>query len=138
MFWEGGTHEQISHVKLEFENFAYTTYEALLKVETFESSSLEHICRLDISVMINLLTNHFEYFINKVKRGTLICLFGYMVDNTFTPQLVGDQTRKVIEQYLDGYYNCTWWVGSAGRYSYALLYFCNPFTPVIQCIWDVM
>lgn len=107
MIREGGTFEEIEHGISEFQNFATSTYQALLKAEPFNPSSLEHICRIDISVMMNPLTKRFEYFVNEIERGHLICLFGYMVDNSFTPQLVGDQTGDVIANFLDNYYNTT-------------------------------
>jgi hypothetical protein len=104
MIREGGTIEEISKGRFEFENFAKSTYRALLKVEPFKSSSLKQICRIDIGVIMNPATNRFEYFVNEVERGHQICLFGHMTDNTFSPQLVGDQTRESIERFLDNFY----------------------------------
>jgi hypothetical protein len=105
MIRQGGTFKQIENGKLEFENFAKSTYKALIKAEPFNPSSLKQICRIDISVIMNPATDRFEYFVNEVERGHLICLFGHMTDNTFSPQLVGDQTGDLIERFLDNYYD---------------------------------
>jgi len=108
MIRQGGTFEEICEGKWELENFANSTYNGLLEAEPFNPSSLQHICRIDIGVMMNPATNHFEYFVNEVERGHLICLFGDMVDDGFIPQLVGDQTADVIKQFLDNEYDVAW------------------------------
>ena len=102
MVREGGTLKEIARGKEEFENFAKATYQALLDAEPFSPSSLQHICRIDIGVMMNPSSGLLEYFINEVERGHVISLFGCMMDNSLTPHRVGDQTSEVIERFLDG------------------------------------
>ena len=92
----GGTVRERQEAKDELRDFAERTYDALMSEQP--GSSLSFMCRLDIGVMLNQETKKFEYFVNEVERGNLICIFGMITKN---PYRFGDETREVILEYLD-------------------------------------
>ena len=98
MYRKGGTREEIEKGLAELVEFAQDTYHFL---EGYNPSSLEQMCRLNISVMINLETTHFEYFVNEVEHGPLICLFAYLHYGFYTAERAGDETREYMLKFLD-------------------------------------
>jgi hypothetical protein len=101
MYRRGGTREEIEKGLAELVKFAQDTYHSLLRIEGYNPSSLEQMCRLDISVMINPETARFEYFVNEVERGPLICLFAYLHYGFYTAERAGDETREYMLKFLD-------------------------------------
>lgn len=92
----GGTMSECQAAKKELRDFAEKTYNALMSEQP--GSSLSFMCRLDIAVMMNAATQRFEYFVNEIERGNLICIFGMI---TRSPYRFGDETREVVLKYLD-------------------------------------
>ena len=92
----GGTVKERQEAEQQLKEFAEKTFNALMSEQP--DSSLSFMCRLDIGVMMNPETHMFEYFINEVERGNLICLFGNIPNNAYR---FGDETREVILNLLD-------------------------------------
>lgn len=80
----------------ELKEFAEKTFHALTMEQP--DSSLNFMCRLDIGVMMNPATERFEYFVNEVERGNLICLFGVIQPSIYR---FADEIREVLLEYLD-------------------------------------
>jgi len=99
---EGGTSKQLKAARNELENFASTTYRAL--IDGGQSESLTFMCRIDIGVMHNPASERLEYFVNEVERGCLISLFGSLADGKYPAHRIGDETREVLVQKLTDHY----------------------------------
>ena len=46
------------------------------------------------------MTERFEYFVNEVERGNLVCLFGVKSNGSFLTQQFGDEMREVVLKLL--------------------------------------
>lgn len=96
MVRSGGSVRERTTAFEEFKEFAEKTFKALMLEQP--DSSLTFMCRLDIGVMMNPATQQFEYFVNEVERGNLICLFGIIQSSIYR---FADETREVLLEYLD-------------------------------------
>jgi hypothetical protein len=102
MVREGGTVKERQTAKDELVNFAQQTYNALMSEQP--GSSLWFMCRIDIGVMMNPKTKQFEYFVNEVEQGNLICIFGMISNGEYVTQRFGDETREVVLKLLDEHF----------------------------------
>jgi hypothetical protein len=50
---------------------------------------------------MNPESKHFEYFVNEVECGPLICLFAYLHYGFYTAERAGDETREYTLKFLD-------------------------------------
>ena len=100
----GGTVKERRAADEELHNFCLKTLNALVQRERFPDSSLQLICRMDIS-LIRAADGTLNYFVNEVERGIAICLFGcvredYVVDRVadeLGPLLVSWITRRKLD-----------------------------------------
>jgi hypothetical protein len=88
-------------------DFARQTYQGLIDRErvNFKSpsqSSIELICRLDVGIMRNESTGKWEYFVNEVERGFLVCLFGSLEHSPMRE--AADEMMEDIIKLLDMMY----------------------------------
>jgi hypothetical protein len=88
-------------------DFAQQTYQGLIDRErvNFKSpsqSSIELICRLDVGIMRNESTGKWEYFVNEVERGFLLCLFGSLGHSLMRE--AADEMMEDIIKLLDMMY----------------------------------
>jgi hypothetical protein len=94
----GGSIEQRRNADEEMHAFCLTTLKALLEKEGFEDSSLDLICRLDISV-IEDGSGNLDYFVNEVERGVAICLFS-SVDTDHVTERVADELGPLLVDWI--------------------------------------
>ena len=102
MIREGGTKKQRHLAKMELEDFALKTYNAIVDDG---HSSLRFMCRLDIGVMMNKEIQQLEYFVNELERGALICIFSVIGEGSYIPHRFGDETREALLKLLDNHYS---------------------------------
>ena len=90
----GGSIDQRQYADAEMSGFCLTTLKALVEKEGFEDSSLNMICRLDISVIQNA-SGQLDYFVNEVERGVAICMFS-SVDTDHVTERVADELWPLL------------------------------------------
>ena len=94
----GGFIDQWHNADEEMSTFCLTTLKALVEKEGFEDSSLDLICRLDISVIENA-SGELDYFVNEVERGIAICLFS-SVDTDHVTERVADELGPLLVDWI--------------------------------------
>jgi hypothetical protein len=94
----GGSIEQRRHADEELHAFTLTTFKALVEKEGFGDSSLDLICRFDISVIENG-SGTLDYFVNEVERGVAVCLFS-SVDTDHVTERVADELGPLLVRWI--------------------------------------
>jgi hypothetical protein len=100
---DGGTIDQLDFADAEFENFILQTHKELVKLEGRRDSSLNLICRIDVSIMPDPAGN-MHYFVNEVERGLTISFFSVVEDglrvlrvaDEWGPMMVGWIKQRLV------------------------------------------
>lgn len=94
-------HRPPPNTQAELLNFVEKTYRSLLQLEKGKyptESSLQQICRFDVSIMRND-SGDLQYFVNEVERGCLICFFSHI--DAYRVQKVFDGFHSAFTEWLD-------------------------------------
>lgn len=99
---EGGTSEDRQRAQQQLYDFVSRTLQQLIAVETSRDgatySSLEHLARLDISVM-PAQTGELLYFVNEVERGSGMQLYSG-IDPSRSMEMM-DELGHTLVKWLD-------------------------------------
>jgi hypothetical protein len=99
---DGGTLDELQAGRQQLHDFVLDTLNALVKIEKSRTqatvSSLEHLARVDVSVMHND-SGELAYFVNEVERGVSVCLYSRL-DSSRSMEIM-DEFREVVTRWLD-------------------------------------